>query len=133
MSVRKRTWTTQSGEGREAWVVDYVDKVDGGVRRQKTFAKKKTADNFAAVASTEVRQGVHTADSASVTIAQAGRLWIATGEQSGLERTTLDGLSPAAAPAYRALPRGREAVAAVSADGARVRGQARARRHAGGR
>ena len=71
MSVRKRAWTTSKGVEKEAWVVDYVDQT--GKRRLKTFAKKKAADNFAATANVEIRAGVHTADSASVTVAEAGR------------------------------------------------------------
>ena len=88
MSVRKRAWTTSKGEQKEAWVVDYVDQT--GKRRLKTFSKKKVADNFAATANVEIRAGVHTADSASVTIAEAGKLWLETGVQAGLERTTID-------------------------------------------
>ena len=90
MSVRKRIWKTSEGVEKEAWVVDYVDRSEGGKRRLKTFAKKKDATAFAAIADVEVRAGVHTADSASKTIEEAGKLWIATGEQNGLERATLD-------------------------------------------
>jgi integrase len=89
MSIRRRTWTTSKGVEKEAWVVDYVDRVEGGKRRLKAFAKKKDATNFAATANVEVRAGTHTADSASITIAEAGKLWIAKGEESGLERSTL--------------------------------------------
>ena len=60
-----------------------------GKRRLKTFAKKKVADNFAATANVEIRAGIHTADSASKTIAEAGRLWLETGDKAGLERSTL--------------------------------------------
>jgi integrase len=88
MSVRKRAWTTSKGEHKEAWVVDYVDQ--GGKRRLKTFAKKKAADNFEATANVEIRAGIHTADSASITVAEAGKLWIETGERAGLERATID-------------------------------------------
>ena len=88
MSVRKRAWTTSKGEQKEAWVVDYVDQT--GKRRLKTFSKKKVADNFAATANVEIRAGVHTADSASVTIRGAGKLWLETCENAGLERTTID-------------------------------------------
>jgi integrase len=88
MSVRKRAWTTSRGEHKEAWVVDYIDQ--GGKRHLKTFAKKKAADSFAATANVEIRAGVHTADSASITVAEAGKLWLETGEQAALERTTLD-------------------------------------------
>jgi integrase len=87
MSVRKRAWTTSKGEHKEAWVVDYVDQA--GKRRLKTFAKKKPADNFEATANVEIRAGIHTADSASKTIAEAGRLWLETGDKAGLERSTL--------------------------------------------
>jgi integrase len=87
MSVRKRAWTTSKGEQKEAWVVDYVDQ--GGKRRLKTFSKKKAADNFSATANVEIRAGIHTADSASKTIAEAGKLWLETGDKAGLERSTL--------------------------------------------
>jgi integrase len=87
MSVRKRAWTTSKGEHKEAWVVDYVDQA--GDRRLKTFAKKKAADNFSATANVEIRAGIHTADSASKTIGEAGRLWLETGDKAGLERSTL--------------------------------------------
>jgi integrase len=87
MSVRKRSWTTSKGEEKEAWVVDYVDQT--GKRRLKTFMKKKPADSFAATANVEIRAGIHTADSASKTISEAGRLWLETGDKAGLERSTL--------------------------------------------
>jgi integrase len=87
MSVRKRAWKTSKGVEKEAWVVDYVDQT--GHRRLKTFAKKKAADNFEATANVEIRAGIHTADSASITVAQAGKLWLETGDKAGLERSTL--------------------------------------------
>lgn len=93
MSVRKRAWITSKGEHKEAWVVDYVDQA--GTRRLKTFAKKKPADNFASMANVEIRASVHTADSAGVTVAEAGRLWIETAEKGSpgrepLERSTVE-------------------------------------------
>ncbi|OWV79583.1 integrase [Rhizobium sp. R634] len=88
MSVRKREWTTPKGVAKSAWVVDYND--TAGKRRLKTFGKKKDADAFAATAFVEVRDGVHVADSASITVAEAGKLWIATGEGEGLEQSTID-------------------------------------------
>ncbi|MDM9629516.1 tyrosine-type recombinase/integrase [Rhizobium sp. S152] len=88
MSVRKREWKTPKGVEKSAWVVDYVDTT--GIRRLKTFQKKKEADAFSATASVEVREGTHVADSASVTIEKAGKLWIASGENAGLERSTVD-------------------------------------------
>ncbi|RVG20273.1 tyrosine-type recombinase/integrase [Sinorhizobium meliloti] len=88
MSVRKREWITSKGEKKSSWVVDYFDMA--GKRRMKTFAKKKEADAFAATAKVEVREGVHVADSASATVEEAGKLWIASARASGLERATID-------------------------------------------
>jgi integrase len=87
MSVRKRQWTTRGGDVREAWVVAYTDRQ--GVRRLKSFPRKGDAKAFEATAAVEVREGVHVADSASVTVKAAGAMWIASAETAGLERTTL--------------------------------------------
>jgi integrase len=88
MSVRKREWTSPQGETREAWVVDYVD--GSGQRRNKNFKRKRDADAYANRVGAEVRAGTHTPDSTSLTIAQAGQLWLESSENAGLERTTLD-------------------------------------------
>ena len=87
MSVRKRNWVTGLGEAKEAWVVDYVDQ--GGRRRLKTFDRKREADAHHAAVTVDVRAGVHTADRASVTVAEAGQSWLAAGEAAGLERATM--------------------------------------------
>src|SRR5258708_3639629 len=88
MSVRRREWTTATGETKEAWIVDYADQ--HGNRHIKTFAKKKLADAFCRKASLEVSEGRHTADADSVTVAEAGKRWIRTGHGNRLERATLD-------------------------------------------
>jgi integrase len=88
MSVRKREWVNPQGEPREAWVVDYVD--GSGQRRNKNFKRKRDADIYENKVSAEVRAGTHTPDSTSLTITEAGQLWLQTGENAGLERTTLD-------------------------------------------
>jgi integrase len=88
MSVRKREWTNPKGEVREAWVVDYVD--GSGQRRNKNFKRKRDADTYANRVNTEVRAGTHTPDSASPTVAEAGRLWLQTSENAALERATLN-------------------------------------------
>jgi integrase len=87
MAVRKRTWKTSKGEARTAWVVDYID--SQGVRRLKTFAKKKDADTYAATTHVELREGMHVADAATVTVAEAGELWITSADNRGLERGTV--------------------------------------------
>jgi len=88
MSIRKREWKTPKGLERSAWVVDYMD--TSGKRRLKTFRLKKEADQFAATAAVEVREGTHVADSVSVTVAKAAQFWIASAKASGLERSTLE-------------------------------------------
>lgn len=87
MSIRKRTWVTGKGAEKTAWVVDYVDMK--GKRRLKSFKLKKDADAFEATAKVEVREGVHVADRDTVTVAEAGKLWIDSGETAGLERSTV--------------------------------------------
>ncbi|WP_426424195.1 tyrosine-type recombinase/integrase [Bradyrhizobium genosp. A] len=88
MSIRKRTWTNAAGIQKEGWVVDYVDQK--GKRRLKTFALKKRADAFETIAKNEIRAGIHTADSDSITVGEAGDRWIAKCTSEGLERTTID-------------------------------------------
>jgi integrase len=83
VSVRKR-----KGLHKKQWQVDYREGQDH--RRSKQFPTKKEADAFAATAAVEVREGVHVADSATVTVMEAGSLWLAAAEASGLERSTTE-------------------------------------------
>jgi integrase len=87
VSVRKRNWKSPNGEMKEAWVVDYVDQ--HGERHIKTFAKKRDADAHHAIVGAAVRNGMHTADSKSITVAKAAELWLESCEAAGLERTSL--------------------------------------------
>src|SRR5215475_11397333 len=64
MSVRKRSWTTDRGEKRESWVVDYRDQ--HGDRHLKTFKRKRDADAHHAKVAIDVGAGTHTADSAAL-------------------------------------------------------------------
>src|SRR5215472_6236791 len=66
VSVRKRQWTTRSGEQKEAWIVDYFDQE--GDRHIETFQRKKDADDYHATVRVDVRQGIHTAPSKSATV-----------------------------------------------------------------
>jgi integrase len=88
VSVRKRRWATPGGEARDGWQADYVDAQ--GKRRRKMFEKKRDADAFLAQAKVEVRDGIHVADSDTITVAEAGKLWLKTADADGLERTTID-------------------------------------------
>jgi integrase len=87
-TVRKRTWTYK-GETRTAWVLDYVDQ--RGKRHVKTYGPKKAADAALIDIGHEVKRGTHTADSESVTLAEACRLWVQRAEADGLERSTVAG------------------------------------------
>jgi integrase len=87
MAVRKRTWTTRAGEAKKAWVVDYVDQ--HGRRHIKTFQQKKRADAYANQTGVDVRMGVHTAESASITVAEAAANWVKAIELRGREPATL--------------------------------------------
>jgi integrase len=84
--VRKRTWKT--GEAvKTAWVADYLDQA--GKRRLKTFKTRKAADDWLVEARHEIKQGVHTPASTSITVSEAGDLWFAQAQSDGLERATL--------------------------------------------
>jgi len=85
--VSSHIWTT-NGERKEAWVVNYTDL--SGTRRLKTFARKKDADAYHAKVAVDVRAGIHTPDSSSITVAAAGKLWLARAGTDGLERATVD-------------------------------------------
>src|SRR5215831_13885776 len=89
MSIRKRTWTNRDGSRGEAWIVAYRD--HSGARRFKSFEKKRDADAYHAEVRVDVRKGIHTADSTSVTVADAGRLWVDAAIDDGLERGTTEG------------------------------------------
>jgi integrase len=68
-------------------VVDYSDQ--HGQRHIKTFARKKDAERYQAETAISVRAGTHAADSTSVTVAEAAKLWLTSAEGNGLERASL--------------------------------------------
>ena len=87
MAVRKRRWRTRNGDVKEAWVVDYVDQ--GGDRHIETFPRKKHAEARAQQIGVDVRAGVHTAVSKSITVAQAAADWIRKVELDEREKSTI--------------------------------------------
>jgi integrase len=88
VSVRKRTWTNRDGSQSEAWIAEYTD--FGGKRRLRTFEKRGEAVAFEASVASDLRGGTHVPDRDSVTVAEAGKLWLQSCEADGLERTTVD-------------------------------------------
>ena len=87
-SIRKREWTTPSGQCKVAWLVDYRD--PSGNRRFKQFARKSEAQHFENEAGWDVRRGTHTAESQSITVAAAGALWLTRARREHLEPATID-------------------------------------------
>jgi integrase len=83
--VRKRKWVS-NGEAKTAWVVDYRDPTG---RHIQTFRTKKDADAYAIQVGHDIREGIHTSRSASITVAAAAELWLKAAELNGLERSTL--------------------------------------------
>src|SRR5262249_32382310 len=60
-----------------------------GKRRLKTFKRRREAESFENAVGVGVRSGLHVPDSQSVTLAEAGRLWLDSCEAAELERATL--------------------------------------------
>lgn len=87
MSIRRREWTVRGGVQKVAYVVDYVDQA--GKRHIKTFPTKKEAESWGVTARHEIKQGVHTAESQSRTIAEGWEAWLVDCEANGLERGTI--------------------------------------------
>lgn len=86
-AIRKREWVSPKGQKKSAWQVDYRDQ--NGKRRSKQFPTKKEAQAYADRARDEIRQGRHTHDRDSITVAVAADLWIAAADAEGLERSTI--------------------------------------------
>ncbi len=85
-TIKKRRWQNGNGEWSEAWVLRYTD--GQGVSRRKQFDKKGDASAYLTKAAFEVSQGIHTADSASVTIGEAADLFLDHKKAIDLERSS---------------------------------------------
>ncbi|HEY2532838.1 MAG TPA: tyrosine-type recombinase/integrase [Xanthobacteraceae bacterium] len=88
MSVRRRKWTTRTGEQKESWIVDYADQA--GKRHLQTFDRKKEAEAYHDKVRTDVRRGTHFASSTSPTVPEVAASWLKRVEANGRERGTLD-------------------------------------------
>jgi integrase len=87
MSVRKRVWTTKNGEHQEKWIADYFD--SQGKRHIKTFTRLKDAEAHHDKVRVDVRAGVHTPESTSITVSEACADWLTYVVGEGRERSTL--------------------------------------------
>ena len=68
-------------------MVDYKDQ--HGKRHIKTFKLKKDAQAFDAQTHIEVSGRIHVADTDTITVAAAGKLWLSACADNGLERSTI--------------------------------------------
>ena len=89
MAIKQRTWTTQGGEERTAWIADFRDA--SGARRHKQFAKQAAAADWLLEARGKAKAGVFTPDSTAPTLEQAAEQWLAKGKRDGREAATLAG------------------------------------------
>jgi integrase len=93
LSIKRRVWQTKEGP-QTAWVVRYSLKErhsNGKLKRGlKTFRTQKEARDFEAQVTVDVAKGIHIPASKSVTVAEAGALWIVRKRGDGRERTTVD-------------------------------------------
>ena len=88
--VRRRTWSTKTGV-KTAYIADYFapDKDGNPKRHIKTFKVRREAVAWLAQAVVEVKMGVHTPPSTSITVREAGHAWVAKAAADGLERSTV--------------------------------------------
>jgi integrase len=86
-TIRKREWQTRKGVIKTAWLADNFDQTRR--RHTKQFAARKAADGWLLQARGEVRDGTHTPDSVSITVAEAGALFLQRCKLEEKERGTL--------------------------------------------
>jgi integrase len=81
-SIRSRVLSS----GKLVHIVYYRDQK--GRRHNKTFTNKKAADAWRLRTEVEVRDGLHTPETSSITIAKAAENWLERARRLGLERST---------------------------------------------
>jgi integrase len=87
MSISQRQWESPSGKILKAWIYRYYDLK--GVRRQKTFDTRTAAEDFAAETRMDLKEGIHIADRDSITVHQAGELWLLSCQERELEKSSI--------------------------------------------
>jgi integrase len=86
MAIRERTWEW-NGKTKKAWVYEWKDLK--GKKRLKTFKTKKQAQDFESTTRIDIKNGTHIADGDSITVAQAGELWLASCQEDELKRSSI--------------------------------------------
>lgn len=84
-TIRKRKLPS----GLIRWQASYVD--GGGNRRAKLFERKGDAEGWLTETRHDLARGIHTPDSISPTVNEAGALWLKRSREKGLEAGTLKG------------------------------------------
>lgn len=89
MGIETMAIRIRKGIHRKPYQVRYRDAQ--GRRRSKQFRLKKDADAWSIKVGSELQEGVHVPESQTITIAEAGRLWIASIEAADppLQRVTI--------------------------------------------
>ena len=87
MSIRKRAWKSRTATKER--LVRRLCRPSMASAGLRPLLLKKDADAWAVTARHEVKQGVHTPASVSITVAEAFERWIADCEANGLEYGTL--------------------------------------------
>jgi integrase len=90
-TVRERIYHQGTPKQKRVWIVDYFspDKTGKLKRHIRTFEKKGDAIAERKKIETEIDKGIHTPERESITVAEAGELWIKQAEMDGLERSTV--------------------------------------------
>lgn len=78
-TIRKRTWTSPSGETKTAWVFSYLDR--HGKQHRKQFKSKKDAEAERVRVEGEIARGVHVPDRSSITVHDAARAFLSDFEE----------------------------------------------------
>jgi integrase len=86
-TIRKRVWETKDGAPKVRWLCDYRDAENR--RRFETFLKKKDAEARLTDIRSELKLGIHTPSSDSLTVAEAAKIWLTAPRPRPLERATL--------------------------------------------
>ena len=87
MGIRERTWTWK-GKAKSAWVCRVLR--PKGKRRLKTFKTKREAEDFGPPRASTSSAACTSPTATASPSTEAGQLWIETGKENGLVRSSLE-------------------------------------------